>query len=307
MTINTDYKMGKAEWTMLIILSVLWGSSFFNLKNALTEIQPFTVVFLRTAIAALGLLIWVLISKKSLKLTTKQHFIMFGMGMVMAAIPFTFFTWGQKYISTSMSSIFNGTVPFFTAVFAHFLLGQSERLTLNKTLGLLIGLAGIIMMIGTDAIANFDLTNLGQLAIIGATFFYAISGIYNRLFVADELDNTVLATYSLLWSALVTGIVSFSIDGVPTFSYSVSVWLSILVVSLLSTALAYVILFKIIKTAGASNTSLTTFIIPIFAIAIGTIFLGERFEFNEIIGVFLILLGLAFIQNLHKLVAKLFN
>lgn len=301
---KTQYKMGKAEWTMLIILSILWGSSFINLKNALTEIEPFTVVFLRTSMAGAGLLIWCLIARKSLKLTLKQHIIMFGMGMVMAAIPFTFFTWGQKFISTSMASVFNGTVPFFTAIFAHFLLGQTDRLTTNKVIGLLIGLTGIIMMIGTDAIFDFDLTNIGQLAIIAATFFYAISGIYNRLFVEDSLDNTVLATYCLLWSALVTGIVSFSVDGAPSFDYTGSIWLSLLMVSLLSTALAYVILFKIIKTAGASNTSLTTFIIPIFAIAIGTIFLGESFEINEVIGVILILLGLAFIQNLHKLIFK---
>lgn len=302
---NNTYTMGKAEWIMLIILSILWGTSFLNLKNALSEVEPFTVVFLRIGFAAFGLLIWCIVSKKSLKLTAKQHVIMFIMGMLMAAIPFTFFTWGQKYISTSMASIFNGSVPFFTAIFAHFLLGQSERLTINKTIGLLIGLMGIIVMIGTDAITDFDLTNIGQLAIIGATFFYAISGIYNRLYVDDGLDNTVLATYSLMWSALVTGIVSFYFDGAPTLDYSASVWVSLLMVSLLSTALAYVILFKIIKTAGASNTSLTTFIIPIFSITIGTLFLGERFETNEIIGVLLILLGLAFIQNLHKSILKL--
>lgn len=300
-----EYKMGKAEWLMLLILSVLWGSSFINLKNALSEIEPFTVVFLRITIAGLGLLIWCFFTKKSLKLTLKQHIILFGMGMTMAAIPFIFFTWGQKYISTSMASIFNGGVPFFTAIFAHFLLGQSERLTVNKSLGLLIGFAGIVTMIGIDAINNFDLTNVGQMAILIATFFYAISGIYNRLYVDDTLDNTVLATYSLIWSALVTGIISFYVDGAPTLDYSGSVWVSLLMISLLSTALAYVILFKIIKTAGASNTSLTTFIIPIFAISIGTLYLGESFETNEIIGVVLILTGLAFIQNLHKQIIKL--
>ena len=302
---KTEYKMGKAEWLMLIILSVLWGSSFINLKNALSEIEPFTVVFLRITLASLGLLIWCVISKKDLNINLKQHVILFGMGMTMAAIPFIFFTWGQKYISTSMASIFNGGVPFFTAIFAHFLLGQSERLTINKTIGLLLGFAGIITMIGIDAIENFDLTNIGQLSILTATFFYAISGIYNRLFISDELDNTVLATYSLIWSSLVTGIISFSVEGVPTLSYSGSVWVSLLMISLLSTALAYVILFKIIKTAGASNTSLTTFIIPIFAITLGTILLGESFETNEIMGVVLILVGLAFIQNLHKLLIKL--
>ncbi|MBL1422359.1 MAG: DMT family transporter [Alphaproteobacteria bacterium] len=302
---TTKYKMGKTEWFLLLTLSVLWGSSFINLKNALSEIEPFTVVFLRITLAALGLLVWSLITKKSFKLPLKQHIILFGMGMTMAAIPFIFFTWGQKYISTSMASIFNGGVPFFTAMFAHFLLGQSERLTVNKIIGLLVGFAGIVTMIGIDAIENFDLTNLGQLSILTATFFYAISGIYNRLFISDDMDNIVLATYSLLWSSLVTGLISFSVEGLPTLNYSGSVWVSLLMISLLSTALAYVLLFKIIKTAGASNTSLTTFIIPIFAITLGTLFLGESFEPNEIIGVILILVGLAFIQNLHKLLLKL--
>lgn len=302
---QSSYHMGKTEWAILLLLSVLWGSSFINLKNALAEIEPFTVVFLRISIAGLGLLIWCVIKRKKLKLTVKQHIILFGMGMTTAAIPFIFFTWGQKFISTGMASIFNGTVPFFTAIFAHFLLGHSERLTANKAIGLLIGLAGIVTMIGIDAIENFDLTNFGQLAIICATFFYAISGIYNRIFVPDEWDNTVVATYSLLWSALVTGIISFYFDGLPTFNYSSGVWASILILGLLSTALAYVFMFKILKSAGPSNTSLTTFIIPIFAISIGTIFLGESFDTNEIIGVALILIGLGFIQNLHKLIKKL--
>ena len=238
-------------------------------------------------------------------LSLKEHIIVFGLGMVLTAIPFSFFTWGQKYISTSMASIFNGTVPFFTALFAHFLLGQSERLTINKVIGLLIGLLGILTIIGFDVLTSFDLTNLGQLSIIAACFFYAVSGIYTRLLVPNHIDNTVISTYSLIWATLVVGVVAIYSDGIPTLDYSLKVWTSITLLGVLSTAVTYVILFRLIKRAGASNTSLTTFVIPIFAIAIGIIFLGETLELNEVIGVLLILLGVSFIQNMHKTFGKI--
>lgn len=307
MTNSNGYQLGRVEWSMLLVLSLLWGSSFINLKNALGEMEPFTVVFFRVSIAAIGLLIWCAIRRKSMKLTLKQHIVLVILGMVLTAVPFSFFTWGQKYISTSMASVFNGTVPFFAAVFAHFWLGNSERLTPNKVMGLLIGLVGIVTMIGVDALHNFDLTNFGQLSIIIACFFYAISGIFTRRFVPDELDNTVVATYSLVWSTVAMAIVAYFADGIPSFEYSASVWLSLAMLGLLSTAVTYVILFRLLKRAGASNTSLTTFIIPIFAIGIGVIFLDESLEFNEIIGVIIIVVGLSFIQNLHKTIKKIFK
>ncbi|MCJ8322278.1 MAG: DMT family transporter [Hyphomicrobiales bacterium] len=303
---KTTYNMGKAEWIMLLALAVLWGSSFINLKISLQELQPFTLVFLRTSIAGLALLLWCVLSKRSLKLTLKEHIILFGMGMTSSAIPFSFFTWGQQFVNTSVASIFNGTVPFFTAIFAHFILGHSERLSANKIIGLLIGFVGILTIIGFDVITEFDVTNIAQLSLICATFFYAISGIYNRLWVSDSLNNTVISTYCLLWSGLVTGFIAIYFEGLPTLDYSHNIWLSITILSLLSTALAYVILFKLLKRAGPSNTSLSTFIIPIFAIAIGVILLGESLEVNEIIGVVLILVGVGFIQNLQKRLAKLF-
>ncbi len=297
---QSKIQMGKVEWAMLLTLSLLWGSSFINLKLSLTEMEPFTLVFMRVAIAAIALILWCLFRRKSMKMSFKQHLIIFGLGMVLTAIPFSFFTWGQKYISTSMASIINGTVPFFTALFAHFLLGHSERLTKNKVIGLLIGFIGILTIIGPEAITNFDLTNFGQVSIIIACFFYAVSGIYTKLYVPQALDNTVVATYSLIWATLVMAIVATFFDGLPAFNYSAKVWLSISILGVLSTAVTYVILFRLIRRAGASNTSLTTFIIPIFAIGIGIIILDESLELKEIIGVLLILLGVAFIQNMHK-------
>ncbi len=295
-----NFQMGRTEWIMLLALSFLWGMSFINLKITLTEMQPLTLVFFRTAIASLGLIVWCFIRKKNMHLSFKEHLLMVVLGVIMTAIPFSFFAWGMQHISTSVAAVFNGTVPFFTAIFAHFLLGQTERLTLGKTIGLGFGLLGIFTIAGFDSITNFDLSNMGQLAIIIACFFYSISGIFIRLFVPNSLDNTVISTYSLIWAALVIGGVTLYFDGMPSFGYSPKVWFSISVLGLLSTAVTYIILFRLIKRAGASNTSLTTFIIPIFAITIGIIFLGESLNTNEVIGIFLILIGVGFIQGLYK-------
>ncbi len=297
------HHMGRAEWGMLFILAFLVSLAFITSKIALIEIPPFALTFMRTSIASLALIAWCLIRKKNMKLPFKQHVPVMIIG-TMFAFAFSFFTWGLQYTSTSIASVLLGTLPFFVAIFAHFLLGKTERLTPNKIIGLLIGLVGVITIIGFNTIADFNLTNIGQLAIIISCLFRAMNGISIRLYVQNHLDKTVVATYTLIWASVPLGIVSLFLEGTPSFDYSANIWVSVSALALLSTAVTGVMVFRLIKRIGASNTSLTTFIIPIFAIGIGVIFLGESLKTNEIIGIFLILIGVGFIQNLHKKFAR---
>ena len=302
---NTQYMMGKTEWIMLLSLSLLWGFSFINIKNALVEIPPFSLVFIRLCIAALFLYVWCTIKRKRFNISAKEHLILLGGGLISCAIPFSFFTWGQQYVATSIGAIFNGCVPFFTALLAHFFLGGSERMTLRKAIGLSFGLVGIITIMGFNNLANLDITNIGQLLIICACFFYGSSGIYFQKFVPNHIDKTVVATCTLFWAAIAMSFVSISFEGLPTLDYSLKVWGSVTALAIFSTAIAYIILFKLLKRAGPSTTSLNTFIIPVVGILLGISLMGESLQTNEIIGIVLVFTGVSIIQNFALLIKKL--
>ncbi|MEH6446779.1 MAG: DMT family transporter [Oceanospirillaceae bacterium] len=295
-----NYKMGTTEWAMLISLALLWGFSYINIKNALTEIEPFSLVSIRLVIAFSALALYCILSGKSFQLTLGMHLRLVGSGLLACAIPFSLFTWGQQYVSTSIGSIFNACVPFFTALLGHYILAGSETMNWRKAIGLSIGCSGIIIMLGIDNLAEFDLSNAGQLAMIGACFFYAASSIYYRKVVGDEVDKIVATCCTLFWAAITMVIVSIGYEGLPTLNYSPDVWLSVSTLALLSTALAYVIVLKLLQRAGPSNTSLNTFLIPIVGISIGIFILDESLKTADIIGVLLIFSGVAIIQNFGK-------
>jgi len=300
-----SFNMGKIEWLMLLTLSVLWGSSFINIKISLIEIPPITLVFLRLCIAFSALFLWCLLRRKKLGLSYKNHLTIMLGGLLSCAIPFSLFSWGQQYVPTSIGAIFNGCVPFFTAFLVHFWIGGSERMSWRKAIGLLVGLLGIIVIIGFDNLTALEPTNIGQLAMILACFFYAFSSIYFQKFIPNTLDKTVVTTFTLFWGAVCISIVSLNFDGLPSLDYSADAWLSLSLLSLFSTALAYIILFRLLKRAGPSNTSLNTFIIPVVGIIIGIVFLGEQLRVQDIIGVMLIFTGVAIIQNISKLITRL--
>ncbi len=301
------YSMGRTEWIMLLSLSLLWGFSFINIKNSLTEIPPFSLVFIRLWIAFSALYLWCIISKKSLKLSFKEHFLLSIGGLIGCAIPFCLYTWGQQYVATSIGAIFNATVPFFTALLAHVFIGGRETMTTRKAIGLSIGMLGMIFVMGIDQLSAFNPSNLGQLAIIGACLFYSCSGIYYQKFIPGKIDKSVATAYTLFWAAIAMSIVSISIDGWPSFDYSANVWFSVSILGLFSTALAYIILFRLLQRAGPSNTSLNTFLIPVVGIAVGVILLDETLDSTDLIGVAFIFIGVAIIQNFGKLIIRLFR
>jgi len=140
---------------------------------------------------------------------------------------------------------------------------------------------------------------------ICACFFYAISGIYYQKVVPSHLDKTVITTYTLFWAALAMSTVSIPLEGLPSLDYSTKTWLSLSILSVMSTALAYIIVFRLLKRAGPSNTSINTFLIPVVGILVGISLMGETLSSNDMLGVGLIFSGVAIIQNVSSLLQKL--
>ena len=290
-------RMSALDWGMLVTLSILWGGSFFFNQVALAELPPFTVVFGRIFLAAL--ILWGVILLRGLPVPRAPVIWLsfLGMAILNNAIPFSLLAWGQTHISSSLAAILNATTPLFGVVVAH-VLTSDERATPAKIFGVLAGFGGVAIMIGVDALADIGIDILAQLACLGAATSYAFSSIFGRRFKRLGVTPMLTAAGQVTASSLILLPLMLFIDqpwSLPMPGmHSV---LSILGIATLSTALAYILFFRILSSAGATNLMLVTFLIPVSAILLGVLFLGEALALRHIIGMAGIGIGLAAIDG----------
>ena len=283
-------RLGPIEWSLLLLLSLLWGGTFFFAEIALRDMRPFTIVAGRVIIAALALNLLMLATGRRMPrdLASWRRFLV--MGALNNAIPFSLIFWGQTQITAGLASILNSMTPVFTVLLAHWLTAD-ERLSAGRVLGVILGIAGAATMIGIDAMGGLGLHAAAEGAVLLAAFVYGLAGIYGRRFRADP--PLVTATGQLTASAILMAPVAIMVDRPWTAALPGIEPLAALVgLALLSTALAYVIYFRILAAAGATNLLLVTFMIPPSAILMGYFLLGERLAWNSFLGLGLILAGL---------------
>jgi len=286
------------EWALLLLLALLWGGTFFFAKLALAAIPPLTLVALRTGLAALALLGFLALGGRTLPLSLRAWRGFLIMGLLNNAIPFALINWGQTQIDSGLAAILNATTPLFTVLLAH-LVTADEKLTRNRIAGVLLGLAGVIVMIGPSALRGLGLAGLGKLAVVSAALSYAGAGLFGRSLTG--LSPVVAACGMLVASALVMLPVALIVDGPAGLAAARSagppIWSALAGLALLSTALAYIVYFRILATAGATNLLLVTFLIPVSALVLGGLFLGERPGPGEFAGMALIFLGLVAVDG----------
>jgi drug/metabolite transporter (DMT)-like permease len=287
--------MGPMEWALLLFLAVLWGGSFFFGKVALAQLPPFTVVFGRVCLAAIALNILVVATGKRMPILPKQWAAFFVMGGLNNLVPFSLIFWGQTQIASGLASILNSTTPLFTVVLAH-LLTRDEKLTANRAAGVLAGILGVAVMIGPDALSGLSSNVQAQLAVLGAALSYAFAGIYGRRF--QGLPPLVTASGQVTATTILMLPVMLVADQPWTLPLpSAGTWAALAGLALLSTALAYVIYFRILAVAGATNLLIVTFLIPVSALVLGMSVLGEHIDGRHFAGMALIALGLAAIDG----------
>lgn len=278
-------------WTWLLSLSVLWGGSFFFAKIAIGALGPLTVVFGRVALAALALNLLNPLRRNSPWPT------FFAMGALNNVVPFALIFWGQTHIDSGLASILNAMTPLFTVVVAH-VLTDDEKMTASKVVALLAGVAGVAVLIGPAAFLQPTGSLWGELACLGAALSYAFAGIYGRRFRVmgitplDAAAGQVTAGTLLILPIMLVVEQPWTVPLPP-----LPIWAALAGLALLSTALAYVLYFRILAAAGATNLLLVTFMIPPTSILLGAIFLQERLEPRHIAGMALIGLGLAVIDG----------
>jgi len=295
MTQKIDLKMGRTAWFMLIILSLVWGGSFFFAEIALRQIAPLILVLARVGLAAVSLIAVAYLTGLRLPKDVQTWRSYFIMGALNNCIPFSLIFWGQLTIASGLAAIFNATTPLFTVVLAHFLT-RDERLTRLRLAGVVCGVAGVAVMIGPEILSNLGNNVMAQLAVLVAAISYGFAGIYGRRFAGQPAIIT--AAGQLTASSIILLPVVVFLNSSQHFSMPDMITLAAVVaLALVSTALAYVLYFRILKVAGATNLLLVTFLIPVSAIALGVLVLDEQIKITHIAGMAFIAAGLIAIDG----------
>lgn len=299
-------RMTLQDWALLFVLSVLWGGSFFVVAVAVEELPPLTVVALRTGVAALTLIVILRLRGEVWPIAKGAISAFFIMGLLNNLVPFSLLFWAQTMIPSGLASILNATTPIFSIIVAHFLLAD-ERMATNKAIGILFGFLGVVVLLGGDLLNGASVASLGMLACLGAALAYGFAGVYGRRFKAMDLTATQVAFGQLVATTLMMGPIISVIDKPWNLPMpGLAVIASVLALAIVSTALAYVIFFHILASAGAVNVALVTLLVPVSAILLGTLILGEELAWRHYIGMGLVGIGLLAIDGRmgHRLRGK---
>jgi len=286
--------MNARDWLLLIVLSTVWGGSFFFFELALQTLPPFTVVLGRVSLAAVTLLVIARLRGVPMPFSPSLARRYLLLGLISNALPFSFIVWGQTQIPSGLASIINAMTPIW-AMLVGLLIGSDERLTPGRAIGILLGFAGVAVLMGPDLLRRIDPYSLGQLSVLGATICYGFAVHYGRRF--KDTPSLVNAAYMLTAATVWLTPVALLVDQPWTLSPGVSGWAALLGLSLLCTAVAYLMYFRLLASAGANNMSLVTFLVPVSAITLGAVFLDERLGSTAFAGMGILFVGLAVIDG----------
>lgn len=290
-------RMNGQDWAILLVLSVLWGGSFFFIEIALDTVAPLTLVLLRVALASAMLWIYLLVRREKFAMPQGTMLAFLILAMLNNVIPFILFAWAQMAIDGGLASILNATTPIWGVIVAH-LATSDERATPAKLVGVLLGFAGVAIMIGADLLKDIGTSVLAQLACLAATLCYALAGVYARRFRAMGVSPIGVSTGQLTAAAIVMLPLVLLFE--PPWrgaAPSPEAWMALAALALFCTSLAYILYFRLVASAGATNSLLVTFLIPITAILLGALILGEQLAPRHFIGMALIGAGLAAIDG----------
>ena len=288
-------RINRLSWLNMALLALIWGGSFLAIRVALEQVGVLTTVAFRVGLAALAL--WAYVFARGLPVPRGARWIgtCVFLGVFNNIVPFCLIVWGQTHIPSGMAGILNASNVIFTVGLAA-LVFHDERLTARKTLGVVLGLAGVTLTIGPGLLGHLDLTSLGQLAVLGASLSYAVSAVFSR-HTTRGLRPEVVAAGMLTVSCLVMIPAAIWVEGVPSLPYAARTWAALGYISLLSSAFAYILYYRVLQTAGAGNASLVTLMIAPVAVVLGALTYGEALPPAAYLGLILLAAGMVVIDG----------
>jgi len=290
-------QMDKGDWAILATLALIWGGAFLFIGVAVRHVHPLTYVWLRLTVAAAAMWLFLKIRRQPLDLPKQVWGSILLLALLNNALPFSLFGWGQTHIASGLAAILNATTPIWGVLVAH-VFTHDERMTPRKIAGVLLGFGGVATMIGPTLLANIGTDAVAQLACIAASLSYALAAVWARRFKALGLSPMSVTTGQLTAGALIMLPIALIADQPWTRPLPpLGAWGAIAALALACTAFGYVLYFRLIDSAGATNALLVTLLVPPVAILLGAVLLGETLAPQDFAGLGLIALGLAAIDG----------
>ncbi|WP_050929791.1 DMT family transporter [Aestuariivita boseongensis] len=282
-------------WIEMILLGCIWGASFFSIRIALNEVPVVTSVLHRTFWAMLVLWAVVIVMRLPLPRDPRIWLGFLVMGLLNNVIPFGLMAWAQLHVETGLTSILNAATAIFGVIVAA-LVFADERMTARKAIGVGLGFFGVATTIGLESFRAFDLRSIAQLGIIAGTVSYAVASAWARLKLGG-LAPQVAAAGMLTGSSLIMLPAALIIDGPVRFDLMPGTWAAIGYYSIIATAGAYLLYYRVLAMAGSGNLMLVTLLIPPIAILLGAAFLDEALHPSAFLGLALLALGLVILDG----------
>ena len=282
--------MTKQAWGLLLLLSAIWGASFLFIEMALVAMGPVTLVFFRVLIGSMTLGLYVMARGLSLPRSFAFWRSVFVMGVLNNAIPFYLIAYGQLSITGGLASIINANTAFFGVLVAAIFISD-ETLSARRIIGVLTGVCGVVIVVGPSELLRFDVASIGQIAVVLATLSYAFASVWGRL-TLQGYDTTITAFATASCATSVLAVIMLATDGVPSFALTPSLLIVAIGLGVIGTGGAYMLYFRILSLAGASNLMLVTIIVPVFAVTLDALILGQWIGMRALFGFVVIALGL---------------
>ena len=290
-------QMNRSDWATLFTLAAIWGAAFMFISVAVHEVPPLTYVWLRLTIAAVAMWLFLAWRREPAGLPRQIWGAIFVLALLNNAIPFVLFGWGQTHIASGLAAILNATTPIWGVIVAH-LLTRDEKLSGRKLGGVLLGFGGVALMIGPALLGSLGNNVLAQLACVTAALCYAFAGVWARRFRAMGVSPVTVTTGQLTAGSIVMLPLALLVDQPWTQVLpSAKAIGAIGALAVVCSAFAYILYFRLIDRAGATNALLVTLLVPPIAILLGVAFLGEVLHPRDFAGLALIGLGLAAIDG----------
>jgi len=270
-----------------VLLGAIWGSSFLLIKIALHDMSPLEIVGGRVAVGALVLVVLIRMRGLSLPDTATMWRSLAVLAIVSNVIPFGLITWGEEHISSSLAAILNSTTPLFTAGIAAVVIPE-QRMTVLRAIGIVLGFVGVGVIVGLDAGGNAA----GQFAVLIAAASYGVGLVYTSRRVSGRITPLSASTAQLLLATLFM-LVPAGVDAAtspPALAFDSAA--AVFVLGAFGTGIAYVLFFRLIHDVGPTSASFVTYLIPLFGVVLGRVFLDEPLGWNALVGGLLVIAGI---------------
>lgn len=283
------------HWLVFLLLGGIWSSSFLWIKIAVQEVGPITLVAFRVLFGLVFGIVVIIVQRTKLPTTFREWFPVLLLGIVNVAIPFFLISWGEQVIDSAVAAILDATVPLFTIVIAHVAL-HDDKITFHKTLGLLVGFAGVVVLMSKDIGASTG-SLLGQGAVVLASAFYAGSSVYARK-TTENVPSILRSVGPLISSTAVMWLATSTVERPLRLPHLPITWIALLWLGILGSGFAFILSYYLIHEIGPTRTTMVTYLFPLGGVTLGVGFLGEQLSWQLLAGAALIIASLA-VANLQ--------